>query len=145
MLCLYCIILDARIKICYCFHYLINEIARGALFPFGNFLKRFNNCKSCCKKGISCSLNHFALGIHDFLQHRSHFATMLGEFECIIKNVDDIYNSFYHPRSSYSSKHHKPYHLQTDLIWCDGPFINAESTTHETDSLTPIKRTILLH
>ncbi len=144
-LCLYYIIVDERIKIIiYCFYYL-TEIARGALFPFGNFQKRFYNFKSCCKKGISCSLDHFACEIRDFLQHRSHFVTMLEELEFIFKNVDYIYNSFYHPRSSYSSKHHKPYHLQTGLIWCDDPFINATSKTQETDSLTPTKRTILLH
>ncbi len=28
----------------------------------------------------------------------------------------------YHPRSLYSSRPTQPYHLQADLIWCDGTF-----------------------
>jgi hypothetical protein len=56
------------------------------------------------------------------MQHRSYFATPLGDLKFKFANGGKIKKSFNHPRSLYLTRPIKPNHFQADLIWCDSTF-----------------------
>jgi hypothetical protein len=72
---------------------------------------------------FSCPLDSFACGIGKVHATQIMFCNIpLREVKSKFRNGDNILNSFSHPWFLYSSRPVQPYHIQTNLIWCDGIF-----------------------